>query len=228
MLRDKAIVVTGGFGVLGRAVGKAALEAGAFVALVDRGTPQNTEKNERLLALGETDLADFTSAARAFETVAARFGKVDGLANIAGGFKWQKLEDGDLDVWLELFRMNLLTAATATRAALPFLRASHGAIVNVSAAPVKKAGAGMGAYAASKAGVLSLTESTAEELKNAGVRVNAILPTIIDTPRNRADMPNADHSKWVPPEDIAKVILFLLSDEAKSVTGAEILVAGRT
>lgn len=228
MLQGRTIVVTGGFGVLGEAVGKAALEAGASVALVGRGEPRDGAAHERLLVLGEVDLADFTSAARAFETIAARFGKIDGLANIAGGFVWQKLEDGDLAVWLELFKMNLMTAVTATKAALPFLRASQGAIVNVSAAPVKKAGAGMGAYAASKAGVLSLTESVAEELKGAGVRVNAILPTIIDTPRNRADMPKADHSKWVPPAELARVVLFLLSDEAKAVTGAEILVAGRT
>jgi NAD(P)-dependent dehydrogenase (short-subunit alcohol dehydrogenase family) len=86
----------------------------------------------------------------------------------------------------------------------------------------------MGAYAASKAGVLRLTESLAEEEKNAGVRVNAVLPTIIDTPRNRADMPKADFSRWVKPEDIAKTILFLLSSDATAITGAEILIAGRT
>lgn len=228
MVQDKVIVVTGGFGVLGRALGEAALKAGAYVALVDRGQPQGGSAPERQMVLGEVDLTDFTSAARAFETIAARFGRIDGLANIAGGFKWQTLEDGDISGWLELFRMNLLTAATASKAALPFLRASRGAIVNISAAPVKKAGAGMGAYAASKAGVLSLTESAADELEAVGVRVNAILPTIIDTPRNRADMPKADPTKWVSPEKIAKVILFLMSDDAKAITGAEILVAGRT
>jgi NAD(P)-dependent dehydrogenase (short-subunit alcohol dehydrogenase family) len=135
---------------------------------------------------------------------------------------------GDLSGWTDLFRMNLLTAVTATKAALPHLRATQGAIVNVGSAPAKKAGAGMGAYAASKAGVLRLTESVAEEEKNAGVRVNAVLPTIIDTPRNRADMPKADFSRWVKPDDIAKAILFLLSDSAAAITGAELLISGRT
>jgi NAD(P)-dependent dehydrogenase (short-subunit alcohol dehydrogenase family) len=227
-MRDKVVVVTGGFGVLGHAVAEAALAAGAFVALPGREAEDKTPGHERLLVLGGVDLTDFAAVTRAVETVATRFGKIDGLANIAGGFRWQTLSDGDLAGWTDQFRMNLLTAATAMKAALPYLRETKGAIVNVASAPAKKAGAGMGAYAASKAGVLRLTESVAEEEKNAGVRVNAILPTIIDTPRNRADMPKADFSRWVKPEDIAKTILFLLSDEAKAMTGAEILISGRT
>lgn len=227
-MRDKVVIVTGGFGVLGRTLGEVALGAGSCVALVDRGTAGGPEKNDRLLEIGEVDLTDFTSTARAVETVAARFGRIDGLANVAGGFRWQTLEAGELDGWSELFRMNLLTAVTATKAALPFLRAAKGAIVNIAAAPARKAGAGMGAYAASKAGVLRLTESLAEELKEASVRVNAVLPTVIDTPRNRADMPKADFSKWVAPEDLAKAILFLLSEDARAITGAELLVAGKT
>jgi NAD(P)-dependent dehydrogenase (short-subunit alcohol dehydrogenase family) len=227
-MRDKIVIVTGGFGVLGHAVAEAALAAGAYVALPGREHMSKLPEQERLLVLGGVDLTDFSAVTQAFETVAARFGKIDGLANVAGGFRWQTLGDGDLTGWTEQFRMNLLTAATATKAALPYLRASQGAIVNVASAPAKKAGAGMGAYAASKAGVLRLTESLAEEEKNAGVRVNAVLPTIIDTPRNRADMPKADFSRWVKPEDIAKVILFLLSGEAKAITGAELLISGRT
>jgi NAD(P)-dependent dehydrogenase (short-subunit alcohol dehydrogenase family) len=227
-MRDKVVVVTGGSGVLGRAVVEAALDAGCFVALPSREVADKITARDRLLVLGGVDLTDFPAVKQAFETVAAYFGRIDALANIAGGFHWQKLGDGDLAAWSDMFRMNLLTAATATKAALPFLRDSHGAIVNVASAPAKKAGAGMGAYAASKAGVLRLTESLAEEEKDAGVRVNAVLPTIIDTPRNRADMPKADFSRWVKPEEIAKTILFLLSDDAKAITGAEILLAGRT
>lgn len=235
-MRDKVVIVTGGFGILGRAIGEAALAAGCSVALVDRGAAAGAgagagaghEPTDRLLALGEVDLVDYTTTVRAFETVAARFGRIDALANVAGGFRWQTLEGGALEAWTELFHMNLLTAVTATKAALPFLRASRGAIVNIAAAPAEKAGAGMGAYAASKAGVLRLTESIAEELKETGVRVNAILPTIIDTPRNRADMPKADFSKWVAPAELAKAILFLLSDDATAITGAKLLVAGKT
>jgi len=225
---DKVVVVTGGFGVLGQAVAEAALAAGAFVALPGREAKSRIVEQERLLVLGGVDLTDFAAVKQAFETVAARFGKIDGLANVAGGFRWQTLGDGDLAGWTEQFAMNLLTAATATKAALPYLRTSQGAIVNVASAPAKKAGAGMGAYAASKAGVLRLTESLAEEEKNAGVRVNAVLPTIIDTPRNRADMPKADFTRWVKPEEIAKAILFLLSGEATAITGAELLISGRT
>jgi NAD(P)-dependent dehydrogenase (short-subunit alcohol dehydrogenase family) len=227
-MRDKVVVVTGGFGVLGHAVAEAALAAGAYVALPGREQKSKIAEQERLMVLGGVDLADFAAVMQAIDTVAVRFGKIDGLANVAGGFRWQTLGDGDLTGWTDQFAMNLLTAATATKAALPYLRASQGAIVNVASAPAKKAGAGMGAYAASKAGVLRLTESLAEEEKNAGVRVNAILPTIIDTPRNRADMPKADFSRWVKPEDIAKAILFLLSSDAKAITGAELLIAGRT
>jgi NAD(P)-dependent dehydrogenase (short-subunit alcohol dehydrogenase family) len=227
-MRDKVVIVTGGFGVLGRAVAEAALAAGAFVAIPGREPAEKIPARDRLLVLGGVDLTDFAASKQAFAAAAARFGKIDGLANVAGGFRWQTLGDGDLSDWTEQFAMNLLTAATATKAALPYLRASQGAIVNVASAPAKKAGAGMGAYAASKAGVLRLTESLAEEEKNAGVRVNAVLPTIIDTPRNRADMPKADFSRWVKPEDIAKTILFLLSSDATAITGAEILIAGRT
>ncbi len=227
-MRDKVVVVTGGFGVLGHAVAEAALAAGAFVAIPGREEKSKIAEQDRLLVLGGVDLTDFAAVTNAFEAVAARFGRIDALANVAGGFRWQTLGDGDLAGWTEMFRMNLLTAATATKAALPYLRASQGAIVNVASAPAKKAGAGMGAYAASKAGVLRLTESLAEEEKNAGVRVNAVLPTIIDTPRNRADMPKADFSRWVKPEEIAKAILFLLSSDATAITGAELLISGRT
>jgi NAD(P)-dependent dehydrogenase (short-subunit alcohol dehydrogenase family) len=227
-MRDKVIVVTGGFGVLGRAVAEAALAAEAYVAIPGRESADKIPPRDRLLVLGGVDLTDFAAAKEAMDAVAARFGKVDGLANIAGGFRWQTLADGDLAAWTDLFRMNVLTAATASKAALPYLRQSHGAIVNVASAPAKKAGTGMGAYAASKAGVLRLTESLAEEEKNNGIRVNAVLPTIIDTPRNRAEMPKADFSRWVKPEEIAKAILFLLSSDATAITGAELLAAGRT
>ena len=160
--------------------------------------------------------------------VMSRFGRIDALLNVAGGFRWIKIEDShsaDLDF---LFRINVQTAANAVRAALPALQTSPaGRIVNVGALAAEKASAGMGPYAAPKASVLRLTEALAEELKDSGVTVNAVLPSIIDTPQNRADMPKADFSRWVAPEALADVIVFLLSPAARAVTGALIPVSGR-
>jgi NAD(P)-dependent dehydrogenase (short-subunit alcohol dehydrogenase family) len=124
--------------------------------------------------------------------------------------------------------LNVKTTLNASRAALPHLKASpEGRIVNIGANGAVKAGHGMGAYAASKAGVHRLTEALAEELKPTSVTVNAVLPSIIDTAANRADMPDADPKKWVAPADLAAVILFLASPEARAVTGALIPVTGK-
>jgi len=124
--------------------------------------------------------------------------------------------------------VNLRTAVAASKAALPFLLESKAAsIVNIGAMGALKAGAGMGAYAASKAGIFKLTEALADELKDKDITVNAILPSIIDTPPNRADMPKANFAHWVKPEQIAGVIAFLLSDDARAITGALIPIAGR-
>jgi NAD(P)-dependent dehydrogenase (short-subunit alcohol dehydrogenase family) len=160
-------------------------------------------------------------------TIKRKLGRLDVLVNIAGTFRFETLEKGDTQTWDLLFKVNVKTAVNAARAALPFLLESgSGRIVNVGANAAIKAGAGMGPYAASKAGVHRFTESLAEELKGRGVTVNAVLPSIIDTPANRADMPNADFSKWVTPAELAGVILFLASDEAKAITGALIPVTG--
>lgn len=226
----RTVVVTGGFGALGRAVARAAAERGATSVAVDYvSEPSGLAQSlgSRVIALGGVDLTDINATARAFETVKARTGRLDALINIAGGFRWQTLADGDLAVWDQLYHMNVRTAATACKAALPHLPANgEGRIVNIGAFAATRAGAGMGAYTASKAGVAKLTESLAEELKGK-VTVNAVLPSIIDTPANRADMPTADFSKWVSPTDLAAVILFLISPEAKAVTGALIPVLGQ-
>jgi NAD(P)-dependent dehydrogenase (short-subunit alcohol dehydrogenase family) len=159
--------------------------------------------------------------------VKAKLGRIDALINIAGGFRWETVEAGDLATWEFLFAINVKTAFNACKAALPYLLESGaGRIVNIGAGAAIKAAAGMGAYAASKAGVLRLTESLAEELKNKGVTVNAVMPSVIDTPANRADMPKANFAAWVAPLDLASVILFLASDEAKAITGALIPVNG--
>jgi NAD(P)-dependent dehydrogenase (short-subunit alcohol dehydrogenase family) len=136
--------------------------------------------------------------------------------------------DGDPAVWDQMFAINLKTALYASRAAIPFLRQSkQGRIINIGANGALKAGAGMGAYAASKSAVHRLTESLAEELKKDNITVNAVLPSTIDTPANRADMPKADFNTWVKPRALAEVILFLASDAGEPITGALLPVTGR-
>ncbi len=229
-MNGKTIVVTGGFGALGRAVAEAASERGAKVAALDVAAQPPPGFAARLkpgaLLLGGIDLATAEGARKAIAEVKAKFGRLDALINIAGGFKWETIEAGDASTWDFLFALNLKTALNASRAALPELLASSGHIVNIGAQNALKAAAGMGAYAAGKAAVHKLTESLAEELKNRGVTVNAVLPSIIDTPANRAAMPNANFEQWVKPADLAAVILFLASDEARAVTGALIPVTG--
>lgn len=231
-MAGRVYAITGAFGVLGSAVARAAAARGARVALIDYAPIPPEGLGEACgpdgLILGGVDLTEAAGAQRAIEAVAKHFGRLDVLVNVAGGFRWETLEDGSADTWNTLFRMNVLTASNAARAALPFLkRGGSGRIVNVGANGAVKAAAGMGAYAASKAGVHRLTEALAEELKADGVTVNAVLPSIIDTPANRADMPNADVSAWVSPQDLASVILFLASEEARAVTGALVPVTGR-
>lgn len=223
-LKGKIIVVTGGLGALGKAVTGAAAAAGATVIAVDRvdGTPQSGVESSPAL-----DLGDAKATREAFAALAKKYGRIDALVNIAGGFVWETLTDGAVETWDRLYQINLRTAVNACQAALPHLPASGASIVNIGAAGALKAATGMGAYAASKAGVMRLTEALAEELKARDVTVNAVLPSIIDTAANRADMPDADYSKWVTPQALADVIVFLMSERARAVTGALIPVTGR-
>jgi NAD(P)-dependent dehydrogenase (short-subunit alcohol dehydrogenase family) len=229
-LQGKIVAVTGGFGQLGLAVVRAALDAGAQVAALDRARrPADATALAGALVLGDLDLAESSAATKALDQAVAQFGGLDALINIAGTFRWETLEKGSVDTWDLLYRVNLRSAVSTSHAALPHLtKRGAGRIINIGAgAATAKAGAGMGAYTASKAGVAKLTEALAEEVKDRGITVNAILPSTIDTPANRADMPNADFSRWVPPKAIADVIVFLLSDQASAVTGALIPVSGR-
>jgi len=214
------VVVTGAFGALGRAVVSELVGRGYRVAAVDVApAPAQTDA---ALALGGVDLTDEPAVIAAYHTVAEKLGGLDALVNIAGGFTWEPVETGSIDSWEAMFRINLRTAAASSRAALPHLLKNGGAIVNIGAAGAIQPGTGMAPYAASKAGVRALTESLAEELRGKKVRVNAILPTIIDTPANRSSMPDADTSAWVRPQSAAKVIAFLISDEASAITGASL------
>ena len=231
-LTGKVIAITGGFGNLGVILGARAAAAGAQVALIGRSAaPAARDLPPELsgaLLLGRVDVASPDAAREAFAAIAQRFGGLDILVNAAGGFRWQTLADGDLDQWDALYRMNLKTAVVASKAALPHLRdRGGGRIINIGAASATTAGAGMGAYAAAKAGVARLTESLAAEMKDHGINVNAVLPGIIDTPANRAEMPRADYRRWVAPDALADVILFLASDAARAISGALLPVAGR-
>lgn len=214
------VIVTGGFGALGRAVVEHLAGAGHRVSAVDLAPAPQGFAGE--LALGGVDLTDEAAVAKAFAEVAEKLGGIAAVVNLAGGFVWETVEGGSLASWDKMYQMNLRTAATSASAVLPHLLANGGAIVNVGAAAASQPAAGMAPYTASKAGVAALTASLAEELRGRGVRVNAVLPTIIDTPTNRADMPDADTSGWVKPASIARVIAFLISPEAGAITGASI------
>jgi len=217
-----AIVVTGGFGVLGQAVGQRAAAQGWQVALVDvAAAPQaDLTADERFVCFPCADLNDEAATIALFEKIEARFGGIAALANVAGGFTWVQTEQAGLESWKKMFDMNLGTAVSASRAALPALRRAKGSIVNIGAYAALKAAGGMAPYTAAKSGVHRLTEAVAEELRKEGVRVNAVLPTIIDTPANRRDMPDADTRLWIAPDELAKIILFLASADAAAINGA--------
>ena len=222
----KVVVVTGASGALGKVVSETALARGAKVAGVDYAPSQAPATMNRM-ELGGVDLSDTAAAKNAIDAVASHFGRLDALINIAGGFAFETVAEGDSKTWQRMYALNVLTALNASRSALPHLAASRSArIVNIGAIGGLQAGAGMGAYAASKSGVHRLTEALAAEWKGK-ITVNAVLPSTIDTPANRAAMPNADFSKWVTAEELANVILFLAGDEASAVTGALIPVSGR-
>jgi NAD(P)-dependent dehydrogenase (short-subunit alcohol dehydrogenase family) len=226
-LTGRRIAVTGAFGSLGAAVVQAALLAGARVAAIDRAdAPPAGIDPGQAERFGGVDLADTAQARDVIDEAARTLGGLDALVNIAGTFRFETLADGSPDAWDLLYRVNLRTAVAASKAALAHLP-DGGRIINIGAAAALKAGAGMGAYAASKSGVMRLTESLAEELKPRGITVNAVLPSIIDTAPNRRDMPKADFDKWVKPSQLAEVIVFLLSDQASAITGALIPVTGR-
>ncbi|MBW7968319.1 SDR family oxidoreductase [Bradyrhizobium sp. BR 10289] len=225
-MQGKVLIITGALGALGKVVAEIAQSRGARIAGIDHATSQVPATAESI-EIGGVDLSDAAQAKTAVEAAARHFGKLDALINIAGGFALETVGDGDIKTWQRMHALNVLTALNSSRAALPHLAASSaGRIVNIGAMGALQAGSGMAPYAASKAGVHRLTEALASEWKGK-VTVNAVLPSIIDTKANRADMPKADFSKWVTPQELAEVILFLASDAASGITGALIPVGGR-
>lgn len=234
MFSDEVVIVTGAAGNLGAAVAELLAARGAVVVTVDRAhEPLGAARAElagtdRPMAHAGVDLTDAAACAALVAKVTERFGRVDGLVNTVGTFAMAGIDDAAPEQWDLMYRVNLHTALNMSRAVLPSMRAAgKGGIVNIGAVPALKAPSGFSAYAASKSAVMKLTESMADEFKSLGLTVNAVLPSIIDTPQNRAAMPKADTTKWVTPMQIAEVIVFLLSPAGRGVNGALIPVSGR-
>ena len=233
---DRVAVVTGAAGNLGSAVARAFQAAGATLVLVDHEPnrlpnlfPELDGSPGHLLA-NSVDLTDEDSVKGMTEEALGRFGRVDVLVNTAGGWRGGKpIHETPLDTLDFLLNLNTRSVFIASRAVLPsMLDRGSGKIINVAARAALGAAARNGAYSASKSAVVRLTETMAAELKHEGINVNCVLPGTIDTPQNRQAMPKADHGRWVPPQAIAGVILFLASDGAWPVSGAAVPVYGRS
>jgi NAD(P)-dependent dehydrogenase (short-subunit alcohol dehydrogenase family) len=239
MLQEKVVLVAGATGGLGGVVTRRIAAAGARVAVTgrDRGSLEALAESlarepgverERVLA-HSADLGDPVRVKGLVDEVEARWGGVDALVNLAGGWMGGKpLVEVTEQEWDAAIGLNLRSAFLVNRAVLPFmLRKGWGRIVNVSSRAAESPGPKQAAYNAAKAGLIALTASIAAEYRRNGVAANSILPSIIDTPQNRTQMPDADHSRWVKPEEIASLVLFLLSDEAGCMNGAAIPVYGK-
>jgi NAD(P)-dependent dehydrogenase (short-subunit alcohol dehydrogenase family) len=231
----KVVMVTGAAGNLGAAVAGTFAGLGSRLVLLDRSAERLGQARDELdlpssTLLVPTDLTSADSVTAAVDRAMAQFGRLDVLANIAGGFTMgpalHETPDSDWDLMMQL---NVRSVFNACRAVVPhMLRQGGGRIINVSARAALEGKARMGPYCASKAAVLTLTESLAAEHKSNGINVNCILPGTIDTPQNRAAMPDADFSRWVPPAALADVIVFLASEASRAITGAAIPVYGRS
>ena len=232
----KVVLVAGGTGGLGRAVSLAFSEEGAHVVVTYRNPEEfaalQKEANEKSLPIEghAVDLTDETAARQLVETILARHNRLDAMVNAVGGYTGgPKLWESDSKAFEYMLAVNFHPGLTLARAVIPaMLKEGRGAIVNVASKAAVDHQPGAAAYAASKAGALALMDSLAEELRGTGVRVNSVLPSVIDTEVNRRAMPKADFSKWPKPEDIARVILFLCSDDARVIHGAAVPVYGAT
>lgn len=236
LLPDRVMVITGASGNLGSAAAAAFGEAGARLVLVDRSLERlqslaasMTGVAEPLL-VGDVNLQDGAAVAGIFERALGRFGRVDVLFNTVGAYRGgTPLAEEEISSWDLVFAVNLRTTLLTCRAALPaMLRQGAGRIINTISRNAFAGVAGAAAYSAAKAAVLRLSESLAQEVKDAGVNVNCVVPGTIDTPQNRASSPAADFSRWVDARAIADVAVFLASDAARAVTGAALPVYGRS
>ncbi len=229
---NRTVLITGAAGNLGRATASAFADRGANLVLVGRDRESlerafGAEDARRLFV--EVDLLDAAQVEGAVARAVERFGRIDVVCNIAGGFRMGPAvhETPDAD-WDFLFDLNARTVLNTARAVVPrMLAGGGGKIVNVGAMGALKGAAHMAAYTASKSVVIRLTEAMSAELRDRGINVNCVLPSTIDTPENRAAMPDADPARWVAPADLAGVIVFLASDAARAIHGAALPVTGR-
>jgi NAD(P)-dependent dehydrogenase (short-subunit alcohol dehydrogenase family) len=234
-LTDRVVMVAGAAGNLGQAVAQGFLAAGAKVVLLDRAEGQLEALYPELvdsvahLLLGGVDAAEADSVEGAVQRAVDRFGRIDVLANTVGGYRaGQPVHETAVENWEFMLTLNARTAFVLSRAVVPVMLGQGGGRIVHVGARAGLAGAGKAAaYSASKAATIRLVESLAAELKQENITVNCVLPATIDTPQNREAMPKADRSRWVAPEAIADVILFLASDAARAVTGAAVPVYGK-
>ena len=232
----KSIIVAGGTGGLGRAVSLAFLAEGARVVVTYRNQMEfdalkdAAGANSSALEGHKTDVTDEMAVRKLLDTVLVKYDRLDALVNTVGGYAGGvNLWEIDSKLFDQMFTLNIRAGFVLARATVPvMLKQRQGAIVNVASKAAIDHAAGAAAYAASKAGAVAMMDSLAAEVKGTGVRVNSILPSIIDTEINRKAMPKADFAKWPKPEDIARVTLFLCSDEAKLIHGAAVPVYGDT
>lgn len=234
-LKDKVAIITGAVGNLGMATARTFQQAGAKTVLVDRSPDrirevfQDISSSEDHFLAGGIDLSNPDSLTKLIELTFTRFGRVDVLVNTVGGYRGgEPAHETDLADWDFLFNVNLRTTLLCCRAVIPqMLKQGSGKIINVASRDGLRGTAGYAAYSASKSAVLRLTESLADELKASNINVNCIMPGTIDTPQNRAAMPNGDFTKWVEPGAIADVIAFLASDASRAINGAALPVFGK-
>ena len=229
--KDRVVIVTGAAGHLGRAVAQAFAEQGARLVLVDlrrEGLDRRSARRARAASSPPPTCSQQAEADAVAKTAIERFGRIDVLCNIAGGFRMGEAVHETSDAnWNFLFDLNARTVLHSVRAVVPrMIEGGGGKVVSVAAAAGLRGEAQKGAYCASKSVVIRLTEAMAAELREKDINVNCVLPTIIDTPDNRAAMPGADPARWVSPQDLANAILFLSSDAARAVHGAALPVSG--
>ncbi len=222
-MSDRTIVITGAAGALGRVVAERFRAHGDTLALLDL---IETDQHAEYFAC--CDLRDAEACQAQVERIRDRFGHIDVLLNIAGGFEMgEPVYATRTEVWKRMFDINVWTMINMVQAVVPVMRAQgRGKIVNMGARAALRGSALMGAYAASKSVVMRLTESLADELGEDGINVNCILPSIIDTPRNRQDMPDEEHARWVSPDAIAHTMEFLASEASDAMHGAALPVDG--